>query len=171
MPVSQSTDNFCIVCCMQKFPDFLSACDTVDAKQVLYLPKFTVPAPQWMPSRCLAAGLSFSASGPYTSPGAYFACVQPLDMASEQSASTHEVKAGEGAYVRCDTGGLAFNPNRYGPIPHPQRLPTFAVTAPCRSMPWSLLVCRCRWGDYSGIALDPDGRTIWAFNAYKPKQT
>ena len=33
-------------------------------------------------------------------------------------------------------------------------------------MPWSLLVCRCRWGDYSGIALDPDGRTIWAFNAY-----
>ena len=27
-------------------------------------------------------------------------------------------------------------------------------------------VFRCRWGDYSGITMDPDGVTFWAFNAY-----
>lgn len=25
---------------------------------------------------------------------------------------------------------------------------------------------RCRWGDYSGIAMDPDGKTFWAYNGY-----
>ncbi len=27
-------------------------------------------------------------------------------------------------------------------------------------------VHRCRWGDYSGITMDPDGKTFWVFNAY-----
>lgn len=29
-----------------------------------------------------------------------------------------------------------------------------------------IAVCSCRWGDYSGIAMDPDGETFWVFNAY-----